>query len=99
MRFNANSAWFTFVVDGSPDLAMYEFSGREHISEPYTYQIEVVSPFTSMDIGDLIGREACLRIGDRSGGQRLVHGVVSNCDFLHAANLRSHYRCRLVPRL
>lgn len=42
---------------------------------------------------------ACLSIADRSGGERLVHGLIREMEQLHTANRFTHYRCSLVPRL
>lgn len=96
---SANSTWFNFSISGGPDFAVYAFSGWERISSPYNFTIDLVSPFASVKLIELIGREACLSIFDRSGSSRLVHGVIREMQQLHTANLRTFYRAILVPRL
>ena len=96
---SANSTWFNFSIEGSPDFAVYAFYGLERISSPYTFTIDLASPFASARIDELIGREASLSISDRSGASRLVHGLIREMQQLHTANLRTFYRCVLVPRL
>ena len=95
----ANDAWFRFFVSGRPDFAVYAFSGVERISRPYSFSIDLVSLFEREPLADLVGKEACLSIADRSGASRLVHGVILEMEQLHTANLRTLYRCRLAPRL
>ena len=72
----ANDAWFRFFVSGRPDFAVYAFSGVERISRPYSFSIDLVSLFEREPLADLVGKEACLSIADRSGASRLVHGVI-----------------------
>lgn len=46
----ANTTWFNFSVSGGPAFAVYAFSGKERISSPYTFSIELVSPYASEDL-------------------------------------------------
>ena len=94
----ANSAWFTFRTQQG-DFAVYAFSGEETVSRPYEFFIELVSRSSNVDIVSLLGTPACLSITDRSGGTRLVHGLISEMQQLHTANRFTHYRCTIAPRL
>ncbi len=96
---DANSTWFHFAVSGGPDFAVFAFSGRERVNRPFSFSIDLASPFAEEDLGGLVGLEACLTIADRSGVRRPVHGVIREMEQLHTANLRTLYRCHLVPRL
>ena len=78
---------------------MYAFSGFEEVCKPYEFGIELVSRSANVDLTALLGTPACLSIADRSGGERLVHGLIREMEQLHTANRFTHYRCSLVPRL
>ncbi|MDR2819601.1 MAG: type VI secretion system tip protein VgrG, partial [Desulfovibrio sp.] len=101
MRPDADTSWFTFTAQSGPPggFAVYEFSGMEGVCKPYEFQIELVSRSANVDITALLGTPACLSIADRSGGTRLVHGLISQMQQLHTANAFTHYQCVLVPRL
>ena len=95
----ADSPWFTFDTSGEAGFRVYAFSGHEEVHEPYEFVIELVHESDNIDFAKVLGRPACLRIADRSGGARLVHGVVRRFEQLHTANVRTHYRATIVPRL
>jgi type VI secretion system secreted protein VgrG len=99
MPLSANSPWFGFEVQGGPAFGVYAFSGVEEVHRPYEFEIELVHESAKVDFLELLGRPGCLSIADRSGGVRRVHGIVRQFEQLHTANLRTHYRCLLVPRI
>lgn len=99
MQIAANTTWFDFTISGGPPFAVYAFTGKEEVSTPFVFSIELVSLSPFEDIVGLVGKEACLSIADRTGERRRVHGVIRQMDQLHTANARTHYRCLLVPRL
>ena len=94
----ANASWFNFTAQ-SGDFGVYAFSGFEEVCKPYEFSIELVSRSANVDLTALLGTPACLSIADRSGGERLVHGLIREMEQLHTANRFTHYRCSLVPRL
>ena len=94
----ANASWFNFTAQ-SGDFGVYAFSGFEEACKPYEFGIELVSRSANVDLTALLGTPACLSIADRSGGERLVHGLIREMEQLHTANRFTHYRCSLVPRL
>lgn len=99
---DANSAWFTFTAAAAlttSDFAVYSFTGYEEACKPYEFVIELVSRSYSADLTSLLGTPACLSIADRSGEKRLVHGLIREMKQLHTANVFTHYRATLVPRL
>jgi type VI secretion system secreted protein VgrG len=99
----ANQTWFDFKVfsdvPGPDGLSVHAFSGTEAVSTPYEFTIELVSRDGNLDITRMLGKEALLTIADRSGGKRLVHGVIRRMDQLHTGNAFTTYQCELVPRL
>ena len=94
----ANASWFNFTAQ-SGDFGVYAFSGFEEVCKPYEFSIELVSRSANVDLTALLGTPACLSIANRSGGERLVHGLIREMEQLHTANRFTHYRCSLVPRL
>ena len=94
----ANASWFNFTAQ-SGDFGVYAFSGFEEVCKPYEFSIELASRSANVDLTALLGTPACLSIADRSGGERLVHGLIREMEQLHTANRFTHYRCSLVPRL
>lgn len=98
---DANISWFTFAAAAAPgsDFAVYSFTGYEEICKPYEFVIELVSRSSSVDLTGLLGTPACLSLADKSGEKRLVHGLIREMKQLHTANVFTHYRAVLVPRL
>ena len=101
MWFDANTAWFTFAADAAPTggFGVYAFTGMEQVCKPFEFSIELVSRSSNVDVTALLGTQACLSITDKSGGRRLVHGLIREMEQLHTANAFTHYRAALVPRL
>lgn len=98
----SNRSWFEFQIDtglsGFESLGVYAFSGEERVSAAYEFEIELVSRDSNLDLTGALGKECLLRIADKSGERRLVHGVIRQMEQLHSANAFTHYRCTVVPR-
>ena len=92
----ANASWFNFTAQ-SGDFGVYAFSGFEEVCKPYEFNIELVSRSANVDLTALLGTPACLSIADRSGGERLVHGLLREREQLHTAHRFTHYRGSLLP--
>lgn len=97
-RLPANVTWFSFT-SGEKGFAVFSFNGVEEVNRPYEFSVELVHTSAHIDIGGLVGSEAGFSIADRSGGRRLVHGIIRDMAQLHTANRHTHYRCIVVPRL
>jgi type VI secretion system secreted protein VgrG len=93
---DANTPWFTFSMD---NFSVYSFTGLEEVCKPYEFEIELISHSDCVNIDILLGMSAHLSILDRSGGSRIVHGIIAEFEQLHTANEYTHYLCKLVPRL
>ena len=98
---DADSPWFTFTAEAGPlgGFGVYSFSGREEVSAPYEFEIELVCRSADVDVISMLGTPALLTIADKSGGTRLVHGLIREMEQLHTANRVTHYRAVVVPRL
>jgi type VI secretion system secreted protein VgrG len=100
----ANAPWFNFRMLSGPYagrvvFGVYAFTGLEEVCKPYEFSVELVSPLDTLDLNTFISSSACLSIADRSGGKRMVHGIIRAMDQLHTGNSFTHYRCVIVPRL
>ena len=97
-QFDADTSWFNITLQ-SGDFGVYAFEGVEEVCKPYEFLIELVSLSSSVDCTALLGTPVCLTIADRSGEERIVHGIIHAMEQLHTANRYTHYRCAVVPRL
>ncbi len=93
----ANQTHFSLHIEGiEHDLQVLEFSGREAISQPYRFELELVSEHPDIDLESLLQQSAFLAFAGSGAG---IHG-----DIYHAAQGESgkrltRYRLLLVPRL
>lgn len=101
----ANRTWFDFRIlnresmKGSNTFAVYAFSGTETVSEPFEFTIELVTKNSNMNLTELLGAETLLTFADKSGKKRKLHGIIRQMEQLHTANLFTHYKAVVVPRL
>ena len=95
----ADSSWFTFEAPADHAFRVFAFTGTEEAHRPYEFEIELVDESSSVDFTKLLSQPACLSVADKSGGVRHVHGLIRHFAQLHTSNLRTHYRCLIVPRL
>ncbi len=98
MMLEANQQWFRFtsITDG---FSVYAFTGKEEVSTPYEFSIELIHESENVDLTQLLGTKALLEISDTSGETRLVHGLIATMEQLHTTHGYTHYKCLLVPRL
>ena len=70
----ANQSAFTLTLDGAPsELKVFEFQGSEAISQPYRFDLELVSEQPDLDLESLLHRQVYLGFDDHGHG---VHGLV-----------------------
>ena len=92
----ANLPRFTLTLDSGPnDLKVLEFKGKETISQPYRFDVELVSERCDLELEALLHREAFLRYG-REGG---IHGQVYSVAQGDSGKRLTRYQICLVPRL
>ncbi len=98
-----HEAEFLFHSEGLGDasLKVYRFSGHEALSQPFEFEIELVSDDSNLDLQAPIGQAACLTlIGRQYDGnryKRYIHGVIEEFVQLAAGIRHSRYHARLVP--
>jgi type VI secretion system secreted protein VgrG len=96
----SNVAPFQFSVGrlGPGAFGVTAFTGREAISQPFRFEIDLVSPDPDLSTDDVLGQAATLA-RQRGADSVLVHGVVASFDVGAQTPDRSEYRVVLVPRL
>jgi type VI secretion system secreted protein VgrG len=96
--FNAaNDTHFNLAIEGvDHDLQVLEFSGREAISQPYRFDLEVVSERPDLDLQNLLHQPAFLTFSPEGIG---VHGVVHRVAQGESGKRLTRYRLSLVPQL
>ncbi|WP_285427680.1 type VI secretion system tip protein VgrG [Pseudomonas sp. lyk4-R2A-8] len=93
----ANQSAFTLTLDGVPsDLKVYRFKGREVLSQPYHFDLELVGEQPDLDLEGLLHRQAYLGFDAHGHG---VHGVVDHVAQGDSGRRLTRYSVRLVPQL
>ena len=98
---DASAAHFLFEAGsfGPEDLLVADFTGRETISQPYQFELRLVSANDAIAFEDVIDKTATLTLL-RGDAEEKYHGVV--VDFEAGGRVdpeRVFYRAVLVPRL
>ena len=97
----ADVSQFQFAVSGLPEgtFRVTRFAGREAISEPFRFELDLVSDQADVDFSAVLGAPATFTRTRANGDPEPVHGVVAA---LHQAGRSAElvrYRAVLVPRL
>jgi len=93
----ANQAHFTLTLEGvEHDFKVLEFQGREAISQPYRFDLELVSERPDLDLESLLHRRAFLALAPDGSG---VHGLVHQAAQGESGKRLTRYRLTLVPQL
>ncbi|OPG74064.1 type IV secretion protein Rhs [Pseudomonas ogarae] len=93
----ANSSRFTLTLDSGPnELKVLEFKGKEAISQPYRFDLELVSERSDLALEELLHRQAFLGFDDWGGG---IHGQVYSVAQGDSGKRLTLYQVSLVPRL
>ncbi|MCQ4247131.1 type VI secretion system tip protein VgrG [Stutzerimonas decontaminans] len=93
----ANQAHFTLSLEGiEHDFKVLEFQGREAISQPYRFDLELVSEHPDLDLESLLHRPAFLALAPDGSG---IHGLVHQAAQGESGKRLTRYRLTLVPQL
>ncbi|WP_312944150.1 type VI secretion system Vgr family protein [Stutzerimonas kunmingensis] len=93
----ANQAHFTLSLEGiEHDFKVLEFQGREAISQPYRFDLELVSEHPDLDLESLLHRPAFLAFAPDGSG---IHGLVHQAAQGESGQRLTRYRLTLVPQL
>lgn len=93
----ANQSAFNLTLDGEPcDLKVFGFKGVETISQPYSFDLELVSEQPDLDLESLLHRQMYLGLDNQGHG---VHGLVYRVAQGDSGRRLTRYRISLVPQL
>jgi len=96
--FNAaNETHFSLTLEGvGHDLQVLAFSGREAISQPYRFDLELISELPDLDLQALLHKPAFLAFDPAGMG---IHGLVHRIAQGESGKRLTRYRLTLVPQL
>ncbi|WP_028239230.1 type VI secretion system tip protein TssI/VgrG, partial [Stutzerimonas azotifigens] len=93
----ANQPHFSLHVPGlEHDLQVLEFHGREAISTPFAFDVELVGERPDLDLEALLHQPAFLAFGPDGGG---VHGLIQRIAQGESGPRLTRYRLTLRPQL
>ena len=93
----ANQTHFSLSIEGvSHDLQVLEFSGREAISQPFEFELELVSERPDLDLESLLHQSAFLALSQAGNG---IHGQIYRVAQGESGQRLSRYHMTLRPQL
>ncbi|MCP8464007.1 type VI secretion system tip protein VgrG [Pseudomonas sp. ZM23] len=93
----ANQTHFSLSIDGiEHDLQVLEFHGSEGISQPYRFDVELVSERPDLPLAELLNKRAFLALSPGGAG---IHGQIHRIAQGDAGKRLCRYRVTLVPQL
>ncbi|OJH41449.1 type VI secretion system Vgr family protein [Cystobacter ferrugineus] len=92
-----STSLFRFEVSGGAvPLRVVSFSGHEHLSNLYEFQLELACEDPALSFSDVVGQQALLTIeGERA--PRHLHGIVSRFEQVGSKPRHTLYQATLVP--
>ncbi len=96
--FNAaNDTHFSLTIEGvTHDLQVLAFTGREAISQPYRFDLELVSERPDLDLQGLLHQPAFLALSPAGNG---IHGLIHRVAQGESGKRLTRYRLAIVPQL
>src|SRR3989338_2142261 len=96
--FNAaNQTHFSLSIEGaSHDLQVLEFTGREAISQPFVFELELISERPDLDLESLLHQPAFLAISPSGTG---IHGLIYRIAQGDSGQRLTRYHVTLRPQL
>ncbi len=92
----ANHPHFSLQLPVAHDLQVLEFRGREALSTPFAFEVELVSERPDLELETLLHQPAFLAFAPDGGG---IHGLVHRIAQGESGKRLTRYRLTLVPQL
>ncbi|NUU38171.1 type VI secretion system tip protein TssI/VgrG [Pseudomonas sp. C2B4] len=93
----SNETHFSLTVeDCAHDLQVLSFTGTEGISQPYRFEVELVSENPDIDLEALLHKQAFLAFDPQGSG---IHGQIYRIGQSSVGRRLTHYNISLVPQL
>ncbi|PCR92885.1 type VI secretion system tip protein VgrG [Pseudomonas fluorescens] len=94
--FNANARFRLTTDDFKHDFQVLSFTGTEAVSEPFAFEVELVSTRPDADLPGLMHQQAFLAFDDQGHG---IHGQVQHIARGNIGKRLTRYSLTLAPRL
>lgn len=88
---------FTPLADDA--LLFYQMHGREGLSEPFEYSLDLISENQSIDPDKLLGKNICVALEMADGKWRYFNGCATRFGQHENLNIFAHYRVTVRPWL
>lgn len=97
----ANQASVSCSIEGvSAELRTVEIELQESLSQPFVGTVTIASPSSTLNLEDIVGKNARIEILDREGAtSRYLHGVIALFEQAGSTPTFSLYRAQIVPRV
>ena len=93
----ANETHFSLSIKGlEHDLQVLEFSGREAISQPYRFEVDLISEQPDLDLQSLLHQRAFLAFSPDGLG---IHGLIYQVAQGESGKRLARYKLSIVPQL
>ena len=93
----ANDTQFSLAIEGvEHDLQVLEFQGREALSQPFAFELELVSERPDLDLESLLHQPAFLALSPAGNG---IHGLIYRVAQGDSGKRLTRYHFTLRPQL
>ncbi|MCH2341510.1 type VI secretion system tip protein VgrG [Pseudomonas sp. NPDC047963] len=93
----ANDTHFSLAIEGvEHDLQVLEFKGREALSQPFAFELELVSERPDLDLENLLHQPAFLALSPAGHG---IHGLIYRVAQGDSGKRLTRYQVTLRPQL
>ncbi len=93
----ANDTHFSLAIEGiEHDLQVLEFKGREALSQPFAFELELVSERPDLDLERLLHQPAFLALSPAGHG---IHGLIYRVAQSDSGKRLTRYQVTLRPQL
>ncbi|MEE4922354.1 contractile injection system protein, VgrG/Pvc8 family, partial [Pseudomonas alliivorans] len=93
----AHQTFFKLNLDGvDHDFQVLAFNGREAISQPFTFTLDLLSESSCLDLESLLNRPAFLQFAPDNGG---IHGLIDRIAQGDSGQRLTRYSITLRPHL
>ncbi|WP_085700738.1 type VI secretion system tip protein TssI/VgrG [Pseudomonas sp. B26(2017)] len=93
----ANETHFALTIEGlSADFQVFTLTGREAISQPFVFEVELVSEQPSLDLETLLHKPAFLQLSPDGSG---IHGLIYRAAQGDSGKRLTRYSVTLRPQL
>ncbi len=93
--FDGQPRYLLEINDSPVKADVLNFTGREALSEPFSWEIEFTTPQDGIAPEQVLMKYASLRM--RSG--KAVHGILTRLEWISTSHDQSHYKVTLSARL